>query len=174
MSSTYAVASAAAYTQNTKTDTKPVAPPPSATSVQLKEDGYTGAEIRSLKKSGKVECATCASRRYVDGSDDAGVSFKTPTHVSPSQSASAVMSHEREHVTNNAAKAAREDSVASSSVSVFHATCPECGKSYVAGGVTRTQTRKIKENDHFFNKEFETTIGKYIGKHIGKNINEEV
>ena len=31
------------------------------------------------------ECQTCKERKYQDGSDDPGVSFKTPTSVAPSQ-----------------------------------------------------------------------------------------
>ena len=43
------------------------------------------------------ECLTCDSRRYVDQSDDSGVSFQTPTHVSPEDSFAAVRAHEMEH-----------------------------------------------------------------------------
>ena len=33
-----------------------------------------------------VECQTCKNRKYVDGSDDPNVSFKTPGHIDPGQS----------------------------------------------------------------------------------------
>ncbi|GHV41171.1 hypothetical protein FACS189490_07560 [Clostridia bacterium] len=154
--------------------TRPAVPPPGATQTELKTDGYSDGEIKSLKASGKIECQTCANRTYVDGSDDAGVSFKTPTKLSPSQAATAVLSHEGEHVSRESAKASQEGKVASSSVTIFHSICPECGRSYVSGGVTRTQTRKLAENDSFSNRQFENTVGKYIGKNIGKNIDEEV
>lgn len=96
---------------------------------------------KTLKRMGAVECATCASRTYQDGSDDPGVSFKAPTHLSPAQAATAVISHEMEHVTNERANAEEEDrEVINQSVQIFHSVCPECGKSYVSGGVTKTTT----------------------------------
>lgn len=55
-----------------------------------------------------MECQTCANRKYQDGSDDPGVSFKMPTHIDPALSASAVLGHENEHVMRNNAKAAAE------------------------------------------------------------------
>ena len=32
------------------------------------------------------ECETCKNRKYVDGSNESDVSFKSPTHVSPEAS----------------------------------------------------------------------------------------
>jgi len=94
---------------------------------------------KSLKKMGIIECATCASRTYVDGSNDPGVSFKTPTHVSPGQSLQAVIGHEMEHVGREQNQASSKGGeVISQSVSIQMSTCPECGRSYAAGGVTRT------------------------------------
>ena len=88
------------------------------------------------------ECQTCKDRRYVDGSDDPGVSFQTPQNVAPGLSASAVASHEQEHVTREQAKASREGrQVVSQSVVLHGAICPECGRYYIAGGTTRTTTR---------------------------------
>lgn len=96
---------------------------------------------KTLKRMGAVECATCASRTYQDGSDDPGVSFKAPTHLSPAQAATAVISHEMEHVTNEKANAEEEGrEVINQSVQIFHSVCPECGKSYVSGGLTTTTT----------------------------------
>jgi len=98
---------------------------------------------QQLKKLGIIECQTCANRTYVDGSDDAGVSFKTPTQVNPEQSENAVMGHEMEHVANEKADAIAEGSeIIAQSVSIHRAVCPECGVSYVAGGVTSTTTKK--------------------------------
>ncbi len=92
------------------------------------------------------ECQTCKERKYQDGSDDPGVSFKTPTSVDPSQAASAVRGHEMEHVTREQAKARREDrKVVSQSVTYHTAICPECGKTYVSGGTTRTVTKANNE-----------------------------
>lgn len=96
---------------------------------------------KTLKQIGAVECSTCATRTYQDGSDDPGVSFKAPTHLSPAQAATAVVSHEQEHVVNERADAEAEGrEVVSQSVQIFTAICPECGKSYVSGGVTKTTT----------------------------------
>lgn len=88
------------------------------------------------------ECQTCKERKYQDGSNDPGVSYKTPTNIDPSQAASSVRSHEQEHVTREQAKAQREGrEVVSQSVTLHTAICPECGKVYVSGGTTRTSTR---------------------------------
>ena len=94
------------------------------------------------------ECQTCANRRYQDGSNDSGVSFQTPTKLSPEEAASAVRSHEMEHVTRNQAKARREGKeIVSQSVTIHTAKCPECGETYVSGGVTHTVTRGEKKYD---------------------------
>ena len=52
--------------------------------------------------------------------------------------ASAVLAHEKEHVTNNAAEAEQEGMKAHSVVAIHTAMCPECGKMYVSGGTTTT------------------------------------
>ncbi|PKM57355.1 MAG: hypothetical protein CVU98_06525 [Firmicutes bacterium HGW-Firmicutes-3] len=96
---------------------------------------------KTLKRMGAVECATCASRTYQDKSDDASVSFQAPTHLSPSQAAWAVISHEMEHVSNEQADAKEEGKeIIAQSVQIFHSICPECGISYVSGGLTKTTT----------------------------------
>ena len=88
------------------------------------------------------ECKTCAERKYQDGSDDPGVSFKTAAHIAPEQAAAKVRSHEYEHVSRDQAKARREDrKVVSQSVTIHTSICPECGKAYVSGGVTNTVTK---------------------------------
>lgn len=87
------------------------------------------------------ECQTCKNRKYQDGSNDPGVSFKTATHLSPEQAATAVRGHEMEHVTREQAKADREGrKVLQQSVTIHTAICPECGDVYVSGGTTRTTT----------------------------------
>ena len=89
-----------------------------------------------------AECQTCKNRKYQDGSDDPGVSFKTATNVAPEQAASAVRGHEQEHVVREQAKAQREDrKVVNQSVTIHTAICPECGDVYVSGGTTRTTTK---------------------------------
>ena len=91
--------------------------------------------------SGEKECQTCKERKYQDGSDDPGVSYQTPTHISPEQAASAVRGHEMEHVVREQASAEREGRrVVSQSVTMHTAICPECGRVYVSGGTTRTTT----------------------------------
>lgn len=89
----------------------------------------------------ETECKTCKERKYQDGSNDPGVSFKTPGHIAPEQSASAVRGHELEHVVRERAKAQSEGRrVVSQSVTMQTGICPECGRVYVAGGTTRTTT----------------------------------
>lgn len=106
------------------------------------KNGTSGAGIDEVRKSAEEgECQTCKERKYQDGSDDAGVSYKTPTRIAPEQAASAVRGHEMEHVVRERAAAEREDRrVVSQSVTMHTAICPECGTVYVSGGTTRTTT----------------------------------
>ena len=95
-------------------------------------------EVSPGRKSSPAECETCRERKYQDGSDEM-VSFKSAAHISPEASASRVMAHEMEHVANAYEKAAEKGGkVISCGVSLKTAICPECGRSYVAGGLTRT------------------------------------
>lgn len=95
------------------------------------------------------ECETCANRRYQDGSDDPGVSFKMAGKIDPASAESVVRGHEYEHVYRNKAKAAREGKeVLYQNVVIKHGICPECGDPYVAGGQTTTVT-KTKPDDRF-------------------------
>lgn len=99
-------------------------------------------DTSSVDKTAKTECTTCANRKYVDGSNDPGVSFKTPGHISPEASASVVMSHEMEHVASAKAEDAKEGAeLVSTSVTLRTSICPECGRCYVSGGTTRTQMK---------------------------------
>lgn len=113
-------------------------------------EGMDPAEfaVRMRIQYGEKECRTCQERKYKDGSDDAGVSYKTPTHISPDQAASAVRGHEMEHVVREQAKAEREDrEVVSQSVVMHTAICPECGRVYVSGGTTTTTTAKSQDTE---------------------------
>jgi len=84
----------------------------------------------------------------VDRSNDPSVSFQAPTHLSPGQAASAVAAHENEHVVHNAQNAQENGMVAHSTVTIRHGICPECGRTYVAGGTTRTSfTAKQQTQD---------------------------
>ena len=96
---------------------------------------------------GPNQCETCNNRRYVDQSNDSSVSFQAPTRVAPSQAASAVASHEREHIVNEQARAERDDRrVISQSVRLNTSICPECGKVYISGGSARTVTGSKPDN----------------------------
>jgi len=111
------------------------------------------SEAGDIKGPGKIqppeECQTCKNRKYVDGSDDPSVSFQAPAHIAPGQAASRVMSHEQEHVSHEQARAEKEDrKVVSQTVSLSMSACPECGRLYVSGGVTRTITVKDKSAEN--------------------------
>lgn len=108
------------------------------------EEGAGAGQVQEAFEEG--ECKTCEQRKYQDGSDDPGVSFKTAAHISPEQAAAAVRGHEMEHVVREQSKAEREDrEVISQSVSIHTAICPECGKAYVSGGTTRTVTAESQD-----------------------------
>ncbi len=93
------------------------------------------------------ECQTCKNRKYQDGSDDPGVSFKSPGKIDPASAEAVVRSHEYEHVNHNQAKASREDrEVVYQSVIIKHGICPECGDTYVTGGETTTVTKKAADD----------------------------
>ena len=114
--------------------------------------GVTG--IGEEKTAGKVqgvqkgECQTCKERKYQDGSDEM-VSFKAAAHISPEASAATVRSHEQEHVSNAYKKAAMGDGkVLQASVRLQTAICPECGRSYVAGGTTTTKIQYSEDTPY--------------------------
>lgn len=106
-------------------------------------DGQSAQGAESAQKAlEEGKCETCEERKYQDGSDDMGVSYQTPTNIKPEQAASAVRGHEMEHVYREQAKADREGrKVVSQTVTMHTEICPECGKSYVSGGTTRTVTK---------------------------------
>lgn len=109
---------------------------------------------QTIKQTGRVECQTCKNRKYQDGSNDPGVSFKSAAHIDPGNSSNVVMSHEQEHVRNESAKAAREKKeIVSQTVSLETSVCPECGRVYTSGGTTRTVT-KSKNIDRDFVAEY--------------------
>lgn len=121
------------------TGKKPTAAPQDAAAALPGEAARMAPGVQET--ANERECQTCKQRKYQDGSDDAGVSFQTPTHIDPDQAAAAVRGHEMEHVVRERAFAEREDRrVVSQSVTMHTAICPECGKVYVSGGTTRTTT----------------------------------
>lgn len=105
---------------------------------------YENQSAREAAEEG--ECETCKRRKYQDGSDDPGVSFKTAARVDPNLVQAAVRGHENEHVVRERAKALQDGRrVISQSVSYHNEICPECGKVYLAGGTTRTVTASEPE-----------------------------
>lgn len=116
------------------------------------------------------ECQTCKNRKYKDGSNENDVSFKTPGHINPENSMAKVMSHEKEHVSNAFEKAnKRNGEVVSATVTLKTARCPECGRSYVSGGVTNTMIR-YKEGDAYSQnaKSYDKSI------FVGKNVDDKI
>ncbi|MBP0959044.1 MAG: hypothetical protein J5992_02855 [Oscillospiraceae bacterium] len=107
------------------------------------EKEQTGKKLGKFQDGFKQEeCQTCKERRYVDGSDDSGVSFQTPTKIPKASAMAAVRGHEQEHVVRNRDKDEREGKeIVSQSVTIHTGVCPECGETFVSGGTTRTTTR---------------------------------
>ncbi len=120
--------------------------------IEAREAGLSEGQIRGLKKSGQIECATCAGRMYQDGSDE-NVSFKAAAHVSPTAAGAKVRAHEGEHVGNAYKKAFMNNGkVLRASVSIHMAICPECGRSYVSGGTTSTSIAYYGKNSKTFDE----------------------
>lgn len=110
---------------------------------KAQEGGISGVEDTEspAETAEDAKCETCEKRKYQDGSDDPGVSFKTATRIAPEAAQAAVRGHEMEHVVREQAKAKREGrKVVSQSVTYHTGICPECGKVYTSGGTTRTVT----------------------------------
>lgn len=123
-------------------------PPVVNTVAQAKNAGYSQSEVGRMVNNGQIVCETCKNRKYQDGSNE-NVSYKSPTHISPEASASAVLSHEMEHVGNAFDKASQKGGeVVQASVSLKTATCPECGRIYVSGGETTTQIKYPEDNPY--------------------------
>lgn len=128
----------------------PVSPVSSAEGIQGSK--LSDSQKRTQKTTGKAECQACKERKYIDGSDEGNVSFKAPGHIAPEASASVVLSHEKEHVANAKREGNKPgNELISATVSLKTAICPECGRSYVAGGTTRTLI-KYGNSDYDKNK----------------------
>lgn len=128
------------------------------------ENGLQNMEGREQKNGNfdSFECTTCKNRKYQDGSDDPGVSFKTPTRLDPQKAAVSVRAHENEHVVRERAEAQRTDRrVVSQSVTYHSAICPECGSVYTSGGTTRTVTKAQVEQTYGLSEEDNAT-GSYL------------
>lgn len=130
------------------------------------EISENSVQARALKRSGAIECETCKNRTYKDGSNESDVSFKVPGHISPESSASVVRAHEQQHVSNAYQKEASGSKVISASVSVRTAICPECGRSYTAGGETRTVIKYNEDNPYGRNAKERDAASWAIGGNI--------
>ena len=107
----------------------------------------------SSRRVEKTECQTCKARKYQDGSNESDVSFKTAGHIDPEQSYAKVSAHEREHVANAIQKGSQPNAkLISANVTLKMAVCPECGRTYVAGGLTTTQIEYTEENPYEKNR----------------------
>ena len=101
------------------------------------------------RASSPADCQTCKERKYQDGSDEM-VSFKAASHIPKEAAASVVRAHEQEHVANAYSKAEQKNGkVVRASVAIHTAVCPECGRSYIAGGTTSTQIRYPNESNPY-------------------------
>ncbi len=122
------------------------------------------------KIKGTTECQTCENRKYVDGSDENNVSFKTPGNIKPEESYAKVRGHEQEHVSNAIAKGSKPGAkLISATVNLKMGVCPECGKSYVAGGTTTTQIKYSESNPYDKNRKL--IEGSFIS---GSNVDEAI
>ena len=106
---------------------------------------------KKVDKTGPgYQCQTCQNRKYQDGSNENDVSFKSASKIAPGAVASAVRSHEQQHVSNAYEKAEKGDGkVISATVQIHTSICPECGKTYVSGGTTRTQIKYGNEENPY-------------------------
>ena len=125
----------------------------------------------TLKKAGRrsspAECQTCKNRKYQDGSDEM-VSFKTPGHIAPGNSAMKVLGHEHEHVANAYEKARENNGIVErADVRLKTAVCPECGRTYIAGGTTSTQIKYFNE-DNPYQQDMKSSdaVHKYRGMNV--------
>lgn len=120
-------------------------------------------------KSSPEECQTCKNRKYQDGSDEM-VSFKAAAHISPEAAGAAVRAHEGEHVSNAYNKAFENDGkVINASVRIFTSVCPECGRTYVSGGVTDTAIKYSNEENPYM-KDFKAQQAAVL---TGQNIDRK-
>ncbi len=104
------------------------------------------AAEKMRKRLGLEKCETCESRKYVDGSNESDVSFKAPGHIDPAAAPAVVRAHEQEHVANAVQEGNKPDAkLISASVSIHTSICPECGRTYVSGGTTKTMIRHTSD-----------------------------
>lgn len=118
------------------------------------------------RKSSPEECQTCKERKYQDGSDE-NVSFKSAAHISPEASGARVRAHESEHVANAYSDAAKKDGkVVRASVSIQTAICPECGRTFVAGGKTNTMIKYSDESNPYQKNQKSLDAARFVGSNV--------
>ena len=114
----------------------------------IDKDSEKGIDDPIAKMTGKKECQTCKNRKYVDGSDEQ-VSFKSAAKINPNAVEARVRAHEQEHVANAYDKAEQTGGkVLQAAVTLKYEICPECGRSYCAGGVTHTMISTPTDNPY--------------------------
>ena len=119
------------------------------------------------RRSAPSECETCANRKYQDGSDEGNVSFKAAAHISPEAAGARVRAHEGEHVSNAYKKAAQKNGkVLNASVTIHTSICPECGRTYVSGGVTNTRIKYSNEDNPYTKNQKQLDAAQYKGANI--------
>ncbi|MBO7333687.1 MAG: hypothetical protein J6S95_08360 [Lachnospiraceae bacterium] len=129
----------AAAVQSPNTEQKPV----------IVENAGETTKKSPGRRSSPAECETCKHRKYVDGSDE-NVSFKAPQHIDPGSAGARVRAHEQEHVSNAYTDAAQNNGkVISAVVSIHTAVCPECGRTYVSGGLTTTKIKYYGDDNAY-------------------------
>ena len=116
--------------------------------------GYTSNAVKPGYGSSPQECQTCKNR-------------KSASHISPASSGARVRAHEAEHVSNAYTKAAQNHGeVISASVSIRTAVCPECGRTYTAGGETTTVIKYSNESNPYQQNKKSLDAAIYPGKNI--------
>jgi hypothetical protein len=130
---------------------------------------FTG-KVADSDEKGDGECETCKDRKYQDASDES-VSFKSASHIAPEAAASRVRAHEQEHVANAYKKAAQgSGKVVQASVSIHTAVCPECKRTYVSGGTTRTLIAYQNEDNPYTKQQKNTDYARFAGQNLNKAV----
>ena len=127
-------------------------------------------EVAPGKRVSPAECETCANRKYQDGSDEM-VSFKSASHISPTEAPAKVRAHEMEHVSNAYKKAEQGDGkVLQASVKLQTAVCPECGRTYVSGGLTTTRIAYRNEDNPYMKDKKSTDAQALLGRNLDLSV----
>ncbi|MSM39190.1 MAG: hypothetical protein GJT30_06175 [Geobacter sp.] len=136
-----AVAASLSYSVTISAQARDLAAGSAATTTSGSAASVTGSP-KGSGASGPQECQTCSNRKYQDVSNDATVSFQSPTRLSPGAAETMVRAHEQQHVNHEQVRAQESDrEVVSQNVAIHYAICPECGRPYVSGGTTTTVTK---------------------------------